>query len=148
MSRWLVGAACTWPLILAVGLWQRIEDPRALGGTIVYGVASLICHQIPDRSFHEAGVAWPVCGRCAGLYAAAPLGALAAFVNGKPRLLRSARRVIALAVAPTLATVGLEWVRPELIGNVVRFAAALPLGWTIAAVLVDVARPRPSRVNG
>jgi len=139
MSRWLVGAAFAWPLVLAFGLWQRVADPRAVAGRVVYGVASLICHQIPGRSFSAAGVPWPVCGRCAGLYAAAPLGALIAFARVRRRPLGSARRVIAIAALPTLATLGVEWIRPDIVGNVSRFVAALPLGWAIAMVLVDTA---------
>ena len=145
MSRWLVGAACVWPLVLAVGLWQRIADPRALVGAVVYGVASAICHQIPDRSFHTAGVPWPVCGRCAGLYAAAPFGALIALGGVKRRVSRSSRLTIGIAAVPTVATIAAEWVSPDVVGNVSRCAAALPLGAMIAMVLVETARTWPTR---
>src|SRR5437867_4475043 len=34
----------------------------------VYGIGSVICHQLPQRSFHIAAVALPVCARCMGVY--------------------------------------------------------------------------------
>jgi uncharacterized membrane protein len=37
---------------------------------------SKICHQIPARSFHWAGVALPVCARCTTIYVAGLAGAL------------------------------------------------------------------------
>ena len=39
-----------------------------------YAAGSIVCHQIPERSFHIAGVQLPVCARCTGLYAGALAG--------------------------------------------------------------------------
>jgi len=35
---------------------------------IYYGLFSLICHQIPERSFFLNGYQLPVCARCIGIY--------------------------------------------------------------------------------
>ena len=41
----------------------------------VYGLGSLICHQLPERSYHLWAAQMPVCARCAGIYFGAVLGA-------------------------------------------------------------------------
>jgi uncharacterized membrane protein len=65
-----------------------------------------LCHQKPDRSFHLAGAALPVCQRCAGIYAGLLIGGLA-----PASLLAAAgvrRRAVALAAAaPILIDAGL-----------------------------------------
>lgn len=38
------------------------------GAALIRLFFSPICHQLPDRSFHLAGKALPVCARCAGIY--------------------------------------------------------------------------------
>jgi len=43
----------------------------------VYGLGSLICHQLPERSYHLWAEQMPVCARCAGIYFGAACGALA-----------------------------------------------------------------------
>jgi hypothetical protein len=53
-----------------------------------------------------------------------------------PRLVK---RVLIIAAAPTAATIAAAWVGGWDAGNVVRAAAAVPLGATIAAVITAVA---------
>jgi hypothetical protein len=43
----------------------------------VYGLGSLICHQLPERSYQLWAAQMPVCARCAGIYFGAACGALA-----------------------------------------------------------------------
>lgn len=138
MVKAIVAASLAWPLVLGVALWQRAEAPSVYAAVVYYG-ASHVCHQRPERSFHSAGVAWPVCGRCAGLYLAAPFGALLAL--GRRRVLgtSAARWLLAAAAAPTALTLGLEWLDLAPIGNVARWVAALPLGAAVAFVLVRTA---------
>jgi uncharacterized membrane protein len=144
MGKVLLLAAIAWPLLLALALWERIYHPGALTGLSIYAAASTICHQIAERSFHTAGVQWPVCGRCAGLYAAAPFGAwLGLALAGGSRSL-SALRLIALAALPGAATVAMEWARAASVGNVTRCISALPLGAAVAFVLVASVAPAPS----
>jgi len=106
----------------------------------LYTACSFVCHQIPERSFHTAGVQWPVCARCAGLYLSAPFGALASFwALGRhaigPEGLR-ATRIVAIAAVPTAITLALEWGGLAAPSNMVRALAALPLGGAIAFVMV------------
>jgi hypothetical protein len=139
----LVVFACLWPAALASAWWGRVggDVPARTWSAVVYAAASRVCHQRPDRSFETAGARWPVCGRCSGLYVAAPLGALAAAAGRRGR--PSARRRLAVAALPTLATLAVEWAGAPMT-TALRAAAALPLGAVVAAVLVETAaRPRP-----
>ncbi|MCA1585463.1 MAG: DUF2085 domain-containing protein [Acidobacteria bacterium] len=53
------------------------DDTRWNGvATLTYVVGAVICHQRPERSFHTAGIKWPVCSRCTGLYAGAAFALL------------------------------------------------------------------------
>ena len=139
MRGWLVAAAIGGPLLLGAAVVTRIAGAGPVWTSIVYSAASLVCHQRPDRSFSTSGVQWPVCGRCAGLYLAAPFGAIGA------RLLRSGSRgeraVMALAIAgaPTAAS----WLAEHLAGipqsNIMRAVLAVPLGTVVAYILVRAA---------
>jgi uncharacterized membrane protein len=145
MARALLVAAVLWPALLAGAAWQRVTGEPAWWPAAVYYAASQVCHQRPERSFHTAGVAWPVCGRCSGLYLAAPLGGLLAVgiagrrVRGVGR--RWLRAGLAVAALPTVLTLGLEWFDLAPISNLMRFAAALPLGLAVACAIVLVADP-------
>jgi uncharacterized membrane protein len=138
----IVGVAWGAALLAAPSAVQpgRGEALR-LGGALVYAIGSRVCHQQPDRSFTTAGVSWPVCGRCAGLYlsfAAAAL--LLAFARGmRSRLARpdaeAWRIVLILALVPTLASWTLE--RLALVTGTPSLRAwlAVPAGVAIAALL-------------
>src|SRR5438552_12223990 len=41
----------------------------------VYGAGSIICHQLPGRTFHVGSAQMPVCARCTGIYAGAAMAA-------------------------------------------------------------------------
>ncbi len=43
----------------------------------VYGIGSLICHQLPERSYRLWTAQMPVCARCAGIYFGAAIAAIA-----------------------------------------------------------------------
>jgi hypothetical protein len=116
-----------------------------------YAAGRAICHQQPERSFTACERRLPVCARCSGLYLGAPVGIAIGMLLGRagpgrrggPVPARTARRVLGCAVAPTLASVVLEWVRPGQPGNGVRFVLALALGgavgwFTTAALLGQV----------
>ena len=47
----------------------------------VYAVGSLICHQLPERSYHLWTAQMPVCARCTGIYFGAVLGASAGAIR-------------------------------------------------------------------
>ena len=133
----LAAASILWIAALAATA-ARPFAPDALGYDLVVAFSSLICHQQPERSFHWAGEVWPVCARCLGLYAAAPMGAFLAVTNPITPARDSRRRnllFLSVAAIPTSVT----WLAEHMFGlpmsNAVRFAAALPLGGAVAWVL-------------
>jgi uncharacterized membrane protein len=135
----LVLAAVLWPLTLGAAVATRVRGAEPIWTDVIYVAASRVCHQRPERSFHTAGVQWPVCGRCAGLYLSAPIGAFAAwFARRRARGMR-ASTWLAIAALPTVATLGLEWLDLAHVTNTERAFAALPLGAAIAFVIVAIA---------
>jgi uncharacterized membrane protein len=114
-------------------------DPAFAGSAVLYVVGGLVCHQRPGRSFHLWGAQFPVCARCAGLYAGSVLGAVLAIVAGRrrnrrpsgsaaPSLALQPRRAILLCAIPTVITLFAEWLLGTDVGNVARAMAGLPLG--------------------
>ena len=108
-----------------------------------YYAGSLVCHQNPDRSFHLGAVQIAVCARCLGLYAGAAAGGFAGLLwwraarrsaGAYAARLRRTRWLLAGAALPTAASFLLEHGAGAGIGNLERFAGALPLGAAVAAV--------------
>jgi len=139
LAKLLVAGAILWPVLMAVTVVERVNGREPLWTTMVYVAGSKICHQRPERSFRTEGVRWPVCARCSGLYASAPVGAIMALMLRRRWQQRLALPIVALAAVPTLLTLGIEWSGLADPGNLVRSAAALPLGLAIALVLVETA---------
>lgn len=138
-------------LFLASAAWTlAVLAAPVLEAPIVYAAAGLVCHQIPERSFHVDGAPVAVCARCVGLYAGGVLGFGLAWASGLRRWRWNvrpavARRVLVLAAVPTAATLLAEWGAGWPVGNAWRWAAALPLGLIAAAgiglaVLADLRR--------
>jgi uncharacterized membrane protein len=133
---WLVAlGAATWVALL-------VAAPLVPGwaGALLYGVGSVVCHQIPERSFHLSGFQLPVCARCLGLYAGAAIGGVAiAIADRRPtRIFAGSRRrrwVAGVAALPTLATVVLETVGAWAPSNLTRALAGVPLGGVAALVV-------------
>jgi hypothetical protein len=77
-----------------------------------------------------------VCARCLGLYLGAIAGGAGALLmaghQGRAYPAVRARSAIAAASVPILLTLAGEWMLRLPVGNVMRFAAALPLGATAA----------------
>lgn len=143
----ILGVAWTGLLLAAPWAVQSARPaPLRFGGALVYEVGSRVCHQRPERSFTTAGIAWPVCGRCAGLYLS--FGAAAVLMRPlrgvRSRLarptLRAWRTLLILALLPTMASWALE--RLALVGGspAVRAWLAAPAGIAVAALLVALGR--------
>jgi uncharacterized membrane protein len=132
-----VGAA--WTLVALATIWTLavVAAPFLQLGAI-YSAAGLVCHQLPERTFHVAAGPFAVCARCLGLYAGA-LAALWGAIRSAPGSLAQgrARAIVAVAAAPTLVTLAVEWLLQWRIDNGVRFAAALPLGAAAAFVVAS-----------
>jgi uncharacterized membrane protein len=113
--------------------------------TVIYAVCSVICHQIPERSFHLAGFQIPVCARCLGIYAGAAFGACAVVLGGlvsgsrRWQLLSAhmARTLFIVSALPTLRTIALEWSGMWAGSNVVRSSAGIALGVGGALVVMS-----------
>lgn len=145
LTRVLVVASIVWPLTLGAAVAHRVSHEagsRSLWAGAVYAAAHLVCHQKPERTLHTGDVAWPVCARCAGLYLAAPVGALL-WAWRRPRWAQAAW-VVGLAAAPTAATVVWEWAGLGMPAHLVRFITAVPLGMAVAAMLVHVTIEAPA----
>ena len=132
---WMTGAAAGWLGLVALAPLA----PPALAA-VAYALGALVCHQLPDRSFHLGDIQLAVCARCFGIYAGAA-AALAVQVPsyGKAtgsRLDRSsvARGVLLVGAMPTVVTVALENAGWWLPSNGVRAVAGVCLGVAIAVV--------------
>lgn len=144
----LAVAALAWWLALAAtpGMRQAGGVPSVAAG-LFHAACGRICHQQPGRSFARAGVQWPVCGRCAGLYAGAVVGAWVAWGDLRRRRRRRLavpapgtwRLPLVAAALPTALTWGLEASGLAGVSTAIRFAAALPLGalaaWAVSEAL-------------
>lgn len=139
----LVALSVAWATAVVVAPLVRAgHGPSVVeaGATLPYLVGTRICHQRQERSFHTRGVAWPVCGRCAGLYLAGATALLAAAV-ARPQRPRLSRGTLVAAALPTMATWGLEIAGLWAPGTALRALAAVPLGlaigWTLHAALQE-----------
>jgi uncharacterized membrane protein len=103
----------------------------------VYAVGQIVCHQLPERSFHVWSAQLPVCARCTGIYLGAAIAAPLTLWRTPP-----VRALPALAVAalPSAATLVFEWTTGITPSNGIRFAAGLPIGVAAAWLLVAASR--------
>lgn len=123
---------------------MKLPDFIGFLAALAYSAGSIVCHQLPERSFVWAGRQWPVCARCSGLYLGAALGVVAWFLLRRvlaAQGFESRRLVTALLIAT--APTALSWASGAL-GfwdgtNVIRAAFALPLGVTAGALVAAVA---------
>jgi len=130
LAATLTAGALLWVAILLLAPFAlHANSSSSAAAAMLYEIASRICHQRPERSFHLAGVQLPVCARCIGLYVSGAAAALAASIG--PAGVRSpvtTRNALLLAAAPTALTVGIEIAGFAHTTNVVRVFSALPLG--------------------
>jgi hypothetical protein len=154
----VTAAGLAWASAIVAAPLRVSRSDRGAGwyaSGLVYAAAAIVCHQRPERSFHTAGIQWPVCARCTGLYLGGALGLLlwpgVRHLREKREGLRDGRRLearpgrphqlraVVLAVAaPTLATLftgAIGFFDPP---NAWRAALALPLGALAGAVVSAV----------
>ena len=113
---------------------------------LVYAAGSVICHQLPERSFFVDARQLPVCARCTGLYASGVAGFLGWCVYKAARGWRPftvpARAALAIVTVTALPTVvsyltGVAGVWDG--SNLQRALLAVPLGVSAGAVVAAVA---------
>ena len=142
VTGWTVaGVAALWAaaIVTAPALAQLSGGVAAM----LYAVGSLICHQLPDRSFHLAGAQLPVCARCLGLYVGGAAGALvwmiAASRRARPWPREQALAFLAVAAVPTAVTAGTAIAGVGDPSNLWRAALAVPLGFAGGRIVAAVA---------
>jgi uncharacterized membrane protein len=140
-------------LLVAVFLASRpsLAAPLYAASAAVYQIGSLICHQLPKRSFYFWGAQLPVCARCTGLYFGAAAAALTGARMGRAlqrRVWDRARQLLFIGVFPTGLTLIYEWVSGNMPGHWIRAAAGFPLGAIVMLiVLAATATPAESAVG-
>jgi hypothetical protein len=170
-ARAFVAATTVWAALLPLAAIAATQ-PAAAGGSyafafLVYGAASIVCHQIPERSFELFAAQLPVCARCTGIYLGAAMAAVltpiwlkvsggipessspagqsagrsGAAASGLPRPgAHSPQRVRWLltgAAMPTLLTLTYEWTTGQAPSNAIRGAAGVAIGALSAAIVVS-----------
>ena len=139
-----------WAVAGVAGLWAAaIVTAPALAqlsgsaAAMLYAVGSLICHQLPARSFHLAGAQLPVCARCLGLYVGGAAGALVWMVTAsrraRPWPREQALAFLAVAAIPTAVTAGIAIAGVGDPSNPWRAALAVPLGFAGGRIVAAVA---------
>jgi hypothetical protein len=172
LRRAFAVAAVAWVIILPLAAFAA-SRPR--GGPLVFGFAygayaigSVICHQLPARSFHLWSAPLPVCARCAGIYAGAAIAAvlelaahdrsaIASGAHGRARAMldfrhrpltglirmtlaatNPARRILIVAAMPTAATLIYQWTTGGTPANWTRALAGAPIGVAVAWIVGEV----------
>ena len=137
----MASLSAAWPLLLVAAPF--LTTPAA---GVLYAAGALICHQLPDRSFHLQEIQLPVCARCLGLYGGAAMGSIAGawsvgrrWLVRRPLLWTQTMKWLFTGVAatPTLITFTLEWGLGWPMSNAARAAAAVSLGFAVALVVVS-----------
>jgi hypothetical protein len=157
-----VAASIAWAVLLVAvpfaASQPHVAPMAAMLIAGVYAVGSLVCHQLPERSYHLWTVQMPVCARCSGIYFGAVLGAIASAIrtakagrhsrkvaqefsaaNAVARNLNPAWRprvALALAVAPTVLSLAYEWTTGDRPSHEIRAAAGVPIGLVVASLIV------------
>jgi Predicted membrane protein (DUF2085) len=107
-----IAASAAWALLLIAAPFAASRPHASPLATLlivgVYSIGSLVCHQLPERSYHLWSAQMPVCARCAGIYLGAAVSALIAapFRNG-------ARHPRAFGAPASLAQARLRSARAE-----------------------------------
>jgi len=116
-----------------------------LATSLIFLVGSVVCHQIPERSFYWAGHQLPVCARCTGLYVSGTVGLIAWLAVKTARRWRpiaidprAALRVLVIAAIPTALSLATGLLSVWNGSNVTRAVLAIPLGGVAGAIVAAV----------
>jgi uncharacterized membrane protein len=141
-----IAASIVWAVLL-VAVPFAVSQPHvtpmvAVLVAGVYSIGSVVCHQLPERSYYLWAAQMPVCARCAGIYFGAVLGAIASTVRtarvaaGSFNPAWTPRVALAVAVAPTALTLVYEWTTGDRPSHEIRAAAGIPIGVVVAWLVV------------
>ena len=161
LRRAFRAAAIAWaaalPLATCAAARPHLSAAAYAASATVYAIGSVVCHQLPDRSFSVLSAQMPVCARCAGIYVGAAGVVLVAIFGSarlKPRavvdrgLLKPRARsdrynlgsmgsclLLAIASLPTIVTLAYEWTTGVTPSNWTRAVAGVCLGIGVATVV-------------
>jgi len=154
LRRAFIAGAVVWAAMLPAAAFAASRPAPASAwygfAFVVYGAGSVLCHQLPARSFHLWATQLPVCARCTGIYAGGAIAAVVSVVRLKPDATyfhatyvgadrtRRARLLLATAFVPTAATLAFEWTTGQAPSNAVRALAGLPLGAAVVWIMAGV----------
>ncbi len=108
----------------------RAYLPLGAAGVAADAVFAGMCHRIPERTLVIAGVAMPLCSRCAGVFAGAALGALAVWPRLSPR---GHRLLVTAAGAAMLIDVLTQDLGVHPVWHATRLATGLLFGYAVGA---------------
>ena len=124
-AGFIVAGVLPWVLPLA-----RARLPLGRGGELLDLLFLPMCHRLPERTLTLAGVAMPLCSRCAGIFAGLALGALLM----RPRVeIARWRILVGAAGALMLLDVVTQDLGLHPIWHATRLASGLLFGYAIAA---------------
>jgi uncharacterized membrane protein len=113
--------------------------------SIIFAVGSVVCHQIPERSFFWGTHQLPVCARCTGLYLSGLVGVIGWISVKIARAWRPIRidsrravRVVLIAAIPTALSLAAGFTGVWDGSNVTRAMLAIPLGASAGAIVAAV----------
>lgn len=130
----VAGGLAPW-LVTLLRAWL----PLGAAGVALDALFAPVCHRLPERSLVLAGVAMPVCSRCAGIFAGVALGALAAWPLLSPR---GYRWTITLAALLMLADVVAQDAGLHALWHPGRLATGMAFGYAVGAACVSLVRQR------
>ncbi len=145
LRRAFVAASIVWALMLPLAAFVASRSGSGHAAyafaLAVYAAGSVVCHQLPARSFALWSAKLPVCARCTGIYTGGAVASTLIAGRGAgrdaARMTRTrARSVLAIAAAPTVATLAWEWTTGNTPANAVRALAGLPIGAAVAWVVL------------
>jgi uncharacterized membrane protein len=104
---WLFGCAVAlgWVLLILLPAIAKANGFTSVS-TPLYSFFSLMCHQMPDRSFHIEGEKFGVCSRCFGVYFGILLGFL---VYPLWRRIESTDSISRIWLFLSLVPIGIDW---------------------------------------
>lgn len=115
----------------------RAYLPLGAFGVAADAVFASMCHRMPERTLVIAGVAMPLCSRCAGVFAGAAAGAIAAW----PRLsARGHRTLITAAGAAMLLDVVTQDLGLHPVWHATRLATGFVFGYAVGAAALVLLR--------
>jgi len=126
---WQIAFALTLFLALLVSLTPLYPVPMR---NAVMGIFSFVCHQLPDRSPHIAGVQLAVGHRCMGIYWALPVAALVFGLSKWQIAVTGSRNISIVLIAGIPA--GTDW-----LGDVIGLWTNTPVSRIITGAIFGLA---------